>query len=175
MKTVTQKIDVYEFSELSEIAKEKALNQLCDINVHYNWWEFTYEDAENIGLKINSFDLDRNRHCTGNFLLSACEVAQNILNEHGEICETYKSANEFLNYFNPIFADYLDENSENYESSDLEDVLSDLESEFLTSLLEDYSIMLQHEYEYLTSETAIINTIEANEYTFDVNGNMINL
>ena len=140
--------------------------ELNDINLNYNWWEFTYEDAKNIGLKITSFDLDRNRHAKGEFILSACEVAQNILNEHGENCETYKTAQNFLNEFSPVLSSYMDENSSCYEDRETEEALQNLEDGFLTDLLENYSIILQNEYDYLCSEKAIIETILANDYTF---------
>lgn len=159
-------INTYQFSELSEKAKEKALQELSNINVDFEWWDTTYEDAANIGLKLTSFDLDRNRHANGAFTLSAAEVAQNILNEHGEGCATYKTAEAFLKEHNPVFAAYMDEENELYESYEAEEKLSDIEQDFLVSLLEDYSIILQHEYDYLTSEEAIVGTIEANEYDF---------
>ena len=54
-----EKIKVYEFNELSEEAKEKAIEKLWNINVDYEWWDCVYDDAENIGLKIKEFDLDR--------------------------------------------------------------------------------------------------------------------
>jgi hypothetical protein len=44
--------------------------------------------------------------------------------------------------------------------------LQDIEDEFLKSLCEDYSIMLQNESEYLQSDAAIIEAINANEYEF---------
>jgi len=50
---------LYHFDELSEEAKQKAIEGLSDINTDYEWWESTYEDAENIGLKLTSFGLDR--------------------------------------------------------------------------------------------------------------------
>ncbi len=172
MKMKTKTINLYTFDELSDEAKQTAIDNLSDINVTYDWWQFTYEDAANIGLKITSFDLDRNRHADGEFLLSACEVAQNILNEHGEDCETYKTAENFLNDWQPVFNNYMDESHEDYESSESEEKLNDLESEFLNSLLEDYSIMLQHECEYLQSVEAICETIEANNYFFTEDGQL---
>lgn len=170
MKTV--EIKVYQFSELSEDAKNKAIQNLSDINVNFEWWEFTYEDAKNIGLEIQSFDLDRNRHAKGQFLYFANEVAANILKEHGDTCNTYLTAFNFMEDWQPIFNDYMDVNSENYESRDLENQLQDLEDEFLNSLLEDYSILLQKESEYLQSEKAIIETIELNEYDFTEDGKL---
>lgn len=166
MKTITKTYKVYSFDELSEEAKEKAILKLYDINVDFDWWEGMYEDAKNIGLKIESFDLDRNRHATGNFILSACEVAQNILNNYGENCETHKTAQSFLDEWQPVFNNYMDESHKDYESGESEDIMNNMESNFLQSLLEDYSIMLQNECDYLQSKEAIIETINANEYEF---------
>lgn len=172
MKTI--KINLFEFNELSEQAKQKAIEKNYAINVQHDWWDCTYEDAKNIGLKLKSFDLDRNRHATGQFMYAANEVAANILKEHGEDCETYKTTVNFMDNWQPVFNDYMDSSSENYESRDLENTLMDLENDYLTDLLEDYSIMLQNECEYLQSEEAIIETFEANGYTFEEDGTMNN-
>lgn len=172
MKTITK--ELYEYTDLikpeNKKILEKVLNENYNINVDHNWWNFTYDDAKEIGLKITSFDLDRNRHATGGFILSANEVAQNIMNNHGECCQTYKTAESFMNEWQPIFNDYMDSESENYESNDLEQQLIEVEDNFLNSLVEDYSIILQNESEYLMSEKAILETIQANEYTFNEYG-----
>jgi hypothetical protein len=170
MKTI--EINLYKFNELSEEAKQKAIERLSDINVSHNWWECTYEDARTIGLKITGFELDRNRHASGDFILSACEVAQNIFNEHGEECETYKTAKKFMEEWQPIFDEYMNEESEKFESYESEQELQELEDEFLRDLLEDYSIMLQNESEYLMTDEAIIETIEANDYDFTEDGKL---
>ena len=172
MKTITKTYNVYSFAELSEEAKEKAIENLIDINLYDGWWECIYEDARMIGLGITEFDLDRRREAKGGFILSVCEVAQNILNNHSENCETYKIASSFLDEFNPIFSDYMNEDSERYESSEAEEDLQQLEDEFLSELLEEYSCILQREYEYLYSDEAIIETIEANEYQFTEDGKL---
>jgi hypothetical protein len=171
MRTI--EITAYKFDELSDNAKEKARKWWRDGGLDYEWWQFIYEDAEAIGLKITSFNLDRNRHATGGFLLSPNEVAQNILNNHGESCETYKTAKEFMDVWQPIFNEYMDEYSEHYESFEYECVLQDLESEFEDELLECYSIMLQDEYEYLLSDESIDENIRINNYEFDENGKLI--
>lgn len=173
MKTKT--INLYSFDELSKEAQDKAVNNLRDINVNYNWWESVYEDAKNIGLNITSFDLDRNRHCKGELNLSANEIAQNIMNDHGQDCETYKIATKFMEEWQPVFNEYMNAESEKYESSESEGELQMLEDEFLTDILEDYSIILQKESEYLQSDESIIETIKANEYTFTESGKLENL
>lgn len=169
MKTI--EINLYKFDELSEEAQQKALEKLWDLNVHHGWWKFTYEDANNIGLDITDFDLYR-KEIRGEFNYSPYEVAQDILNDHGDTCETYRIAQDFLNKWNPVFADYLDETSENFESYGLENEMQDMENDFLKELLTEYLSILSKEYEYQTSEEAIKESIEANEYDFTENGEL---
>jgi len=49
--------------------------------------------------------------------------------------------------------------------------LQEMEDDFLNSLIEDYSIILQNESEYLQSDEAIKETILANDYEFTKDGN----
>lgn len=172
MKTVT--VTLFAVNELKEEVKNKVLDKYRYINVEdSNWWEDIYIDAKEIGLKITSFDLDRNRHAKGEFLLAANEVAQNILNNHGGNCETYKTANIFIEDWQPVFNAYMDENSEKYESKETEEQLQEIEDSFLNSLLEDYSIMLQNQCEYLTTDEAVEETLTINEYNFLEDGKRI--
>lgn len=148
---LTKTYQVYKFNELPEEAKEKAIERLYDINIDYEWWQYIYEDAKRIGLEITSFDLDRNRQAEGNLIEYPYKVIELIKKEHGECCDTYKFAQRW--------------------KKDLkEDQNLDNEQEFLDELLEEYSMMLQKEYEYLTSNEAIIETIEANDYDFTLDG-----
>src|SRR5688572_27255234 len=98
----TVRTKVFKFSELSESAKQTAIEKFRDVSVDYEWWESTYEDAENIGLKIKEFDIDRGSYVNGEFMLSAHEVAANIIRDHGETCETYKTAQTFLDAVNSV-------------------------------------------------------------------------
>ena len=116
------------------------------------------------------------------------EVAQKILEEHGDQCGTYKTAAAFMEELENLknlelgrYEQYCDETPEDerpYDDFDEwlschDDDIETAKDEFKKSILEDYSIMLQEEYEYLTSEEAIIETIEANEYEFTENGKRI--
>lgn len=158
MRTETVTRNLYTFDELSEDAKQKAIDNNREMNVGDEWWECTYEDAHTIGLKITGFDLDRNRHATGEFTLSACEVAQNIFNNHGEQCTTFETAKEFMEDWQPVFDKYMET-----EDVELEPELIRLEDEFLQSLLGDYSIILQNECEYLQSDEAITERLSDGE------------
>jgi len=165
---------VYPFSELTDEAKQTALEKLYDINVDYDWWEFTYEDAANVGIKITEFDIDRGSFCHGDFTLDAEDVAKKIIEEHGIACETHSTAANFIN--DVATGKAIHESDENYDPDYMEwDETSEYEelvAEFERSILEDYRIILQHEFEYLTGEEAILETIEANEYEFTEDGKL---
>ena len=90
----TKTVTVYQFNELSSSAKERARDWWREGALDYDWSEYTYKDAENVGLKLDEFDLDR-LHIKGKFLGSAIDCADSILREHGKDCETYKLAKKF--------------------------------------------------------------------------------
>ena len=165
---------VYGFDELPEDIQQKILEIHAAINVDFEWWDHMYEDAKNVLLQIDGFDLDRNRHCTGNFIEYAEDTAKKIIAEHGESCETWGTATNYLaeraelvkKYSDGVSVDIVSEDNEYDYDNDQEEI----DAEFLRSILEDYSIMLQKEYEYMTSEKGIIETIKANDYNFTEDG-----
>lgn len=169
MKTINVK--VYEFDELSDGAKENARIWYRNGALDYDWWETMYDDAKSVGLKITGFDLDRNRHATGEFITSARECADAILKQHGESCESFKTAEAFLKERDEIVDTApKDENGEFENEHELDGKLDDCEADFLKAILEDYSVMLQNEYEYLLSDENVDETIRINKYTFTKDG-----
>lgn len=173
MRIKITKTTVYPFGELSDNAKEKAVQGLWDINVTHDWWEFTFEDAEQAKLELTEFELDRGSYCRGEFIEYAKETADAIIKNHGETCETYKTAWEFRDNSERLYIKYpekLDDDGDDENEYNREQEQTELDGEFLKSILEDYRIMLQREYEYLTSEEVIIETIDANEYEFTGDG-----
>lgn len=167
MRTVS--VTVYQFDELpSETAKENARNWYRQGVFDFEWWNSTYEDAANIGLQIDEFDLDRNKRVKGRWTTgpkglhpaSGIASANLILKEHGDSCETYKDAAAFLKSVAE-----LDENAE-----DFEDKLDDLDTEFLKTLCADYAQLLQNESDYMQEDSQIDDNIRANQYEFDENG-----
>lgn len=156
MRDITFK--VYQFSELSEEAKQKAIENCREFALEDQWYEFIYEDAKTIGLEITGFDLDRGRYCKGEFSKHPLDVVREIIKNHGEQCETYKTAMRYA----PALKLASDANDD--------EALANTEHEFLNDLLEDYRAMLQQEYEYRNSDEAIKEMIEANEYEFLANG-----
>lgn len=174
MKTIS--INIFKFNELSEQAKDNAVEKLRDINLHDDWYECTIDDAATIGLKIESFDVDRGSHVQGVFTEDATKVADLIIANHGEHCETHKTAARFWEDWNFLVekhSDGVDTSCVAYENEqEFDNEANELEQEFLNDLCECYLTILRNEYEYLYSEEAVIETIEANDYDFTEDGNL---
>jgi len=169
MKTITKTITVYTLDELPEETKRSAIEKLWDINVVFGWCDFIYNEAEELGFKIASFNLYRRQ-----IELNASsweEVAKNILKTHGKDCETYKAAHEHLTEYKKLMDQYPDEPEDNYElKNQQDDKIEDLWRHFHLKISQHYFDLLQKEYEYLTSKEQIIETIMANEYLFTDKG-----
>jgi hypothetical protein len=142
MKTLTETI--YTFSELPKDAQQKAISNNIDIHFNYKWYDFIEEDLKEINCKLVEFDLYYNT-IKIKLLTDSETVASQILSNHGESCNTYKIAKELL-------CNEIDE------------------EQFLKQLQKDYLNSLQIQEDYLRSNDAIIETFEANDYYFDLNG-----
>lgn len=164
---IKRTINLYSFEELNEETKQKAIEKCSSINVDYDWWESVYYDAKQAGIKITSFDLDRNRHCKGEFITNAYDVANWIIKDHGKDCTTYKTSKKFLEEYAKREEAIGDD--DNPFNPDVNECI-EMEEEFLKDILKDYSEILQKEYEYLGSDEAIIKTIIANDYHFTIDG-----
>lgn len=174
MKTIT--ITVYEFNELSDKAKEKARDWYREsMSLEYQWaWQQTKEYAEQVGLELENYATDSyNRviDMNGSFTISALEAMELIFKNHGEACDTFKTALAFeaaldaLEELPPETApDYREKESRLCTSVDA------IESDFLTAILKDYSAILQADFNYRESNEGIDEVIIANEYTFTETG-----
>ena len=162
-------VTLYQYDELSESSQQTALKYFSDINVHYPWYDFTYEDAINIGLKITSHDL-YHHDIEGKLTLDIEDSIEKILSTHGKICDTYKLALDYKDHLTEI------QNRMSYASESkliaLEKAVEELTTEYEHNLLEEYLLMLRREYAYLTSQEAIEETIRANEYDFTKEGKL---
>jgi len=185
MKEYTVTTKVYEFDELSDEAKETAILAYSDINVHDEWWDGDFEDAKNIGLKLVAFGLNP-IYANGKWIEGAEEAAALVLENHGcgckphvagcepqeGACETYKTAWEFQNAISvqgSIF-EAQDDFDPDYEEFTESDQYKEMCDEFLKDLCGDYGTMLSKQHDYMLSDEAVQETIEANEWEFTVDG-----
>lgn len=187
-----KQVKLYRLSELSPSAREKAIGSLSDINVDYDWWQ----DDGLIDLskqEINSrhlqkdykgllfswskiyFDIDRGSYLQfidlvvsdnnvfRKFLRIPKSLWQNVYfrfeNSHGN----WNQSNTKIVFENQ----YNDRDFTSKQQSILDiatSIFDDKISEGLSNL--------KQQYEFLTSEEQIIETIEANSYKFTEEGEL---
>ncbi len=150
MKTI--EIKAYEFNELNKKAKDKVLFDFTDINTNYDWWDIVYDEFDYLGLKINSFDIYRQR-IDIEFKNDIKDFCNNVINNWHDtdlvdICDDY----------------LVNENNPNKEN----------EVCYKRLIADEVLITLTNEYHYQTSDEAIIDTIKANEYLFTNEGKYLN-
>ncbi|HHT9135835.1 MAG TPA: hypothetical protein ACFYEK_01180 [Candidatus Wunengus sp. YC60] len=138
------------------------MNDLYFINVEGDWHTPTFEGAQEAGITIKEFDIERQKiRITIN--TSCPQVAEYITENWGHETQEYKLAKRFLSD-----AEALSEKEDNDEE------LTALEDTFMSDLGELFLNALKDQYEYLMSDEAIAETFEANEYTFLESGKMFN-
>ena len=173
-----KKVLIYQFDELSAKAKEKARDWFRTGALEDDWWEGVYEDAERIGLKITSFELDRRQSITGDFTKGAEHCAEAILKEHGDTCDSFKLAQAFLQELRALEDRFeetrdVDEDLSEEEGQttwEIDEQITELKEEFKKDILNDYLDTLQKEADYRLSDEAVDGAIQVNEYTFLANG-----
>jgi len=199
MRQETIEVTYYKFDELSEAAKEHAIEKLSDINVDFEWHDFTIDDIKTIG-KIIGIDIDNvyfsgfssqgDGACfEGHYAYKKGSLKE--IKEYAPKDETLHTITESLfklqakNFFKLTASvkhsgHYYHENCTiidvSYYDYNDNDRLTDSIEQDLKELLRDFMRwsyrLLEKDYEYLTSEEAIKETILANEYEFDENGNL---
>lgn len=215
MKTKT--ITLYEFKELSETAKKKALESLYNINTDSDfWYECIYENFQTIagmfGLEINKardgkrlelwFSLSYSQSDGSSFAARVdpakfveCVKSEGWKKEFPSINLKFYRINEKIEMALRLLSvsDYSiwveTANREtsikvNWEHGAMQrrhpnickclDELTDLITDGCETLNEWFMKYLRDECDYLSSEAAIIETIEANGYTFTESGELEN-
>jgi hypothetical protein len=171
MRTVRTK--VYKFNELTVEAQNKAIQSFSDINVNYDWWEDIYDDAKEIGLEINEFDLYQGT-IHGKLINSLTDSCELVIANHGEECETHKTAKAYLAEWAKLVKEHSDGIETNKvckdKESEFDELADELEKQYKLSLLQDYRIMLQQEYDYRTGKKAITESIISNQHEFTKDG-----
>ncbi len=194
MKIITRKYQVYKFKELNKDAKQKVIEKNYDINTDYEWFEGTIDymteqleklgfdnakigfsgfasqgDGANFTASVNlKVWAKKNKVKLSSLLLKAfangeigVSITQSGNYEHEMTMGT--DINYFYNYTGYWAQEKIDS-----ELAKIEDAILENAREEARKI---YKI-LNGEYDDLTSEEAIKDTIELNEYTFLKNGDM---
>ena len=173
MREITVK--VYAFAELSDDAKERALNAFRDINVDFPWWWSTL-----IGLDIDRIYFDTDLYCIFNadyeYVRGAAKAIQAEFPHATDLHEVARKLQDLQKrHFYSLSCNVSSQRVSNlYRCFRFGE---DYECEALGDLLDDFAhwarILLRGEYKYLTSDEAVKEMIESNEYEFDEAGNLL--
>lgn len=184
---------VYTYDELSEAAQERAVDSLRDINVDCDWWEYTYEDfktlAAMIGVNVyriyfSGFASQGDGACfEGSYIyrkgglseLKEAAPAETELHRiASELQDTQRKAFYSIeatvkhrgHYYHELCTDIQTaDDTCSWESKYHQSVV-----ELLRELMQWLYGRLETEHEYLISNEAVAESIEANEYEFTESG-----
>ena len=174
MKTI--KVKIYNYAELNEEAKQKAAQWFVEGNVtDAFWWE--KEDAKQIGLLLETCDI-YHRDITGRFVTEAETCARSIVKEHGESCETFQTATNYLKELEALGTvpdlviphtneeeNAFDDKCEEYDSNK-----EAIDEAFLKDILQAYLSIFRKGLDYEESAEYIRELMESNGYTFTKDG-----
>lgn len=174
-------VTVYSFAELSDDAKERALNEFRPVNIEHYWYEDTFDTirtaGKRLGLEIDRIYFDTDLYCIFDadyrYVRGAVKV---IRDEFPSATDLHKVARDLQvlqkRHFYSLSCNVSSQRDTNsYQCFRFGE---DYECEDLGDLLDDFAhwarILLRDEYEGLTSDEAVKEMIEANGYEFTEDG-----
>lgn len=186
-------VTVYSFAELSDDAQERALNAFRYIEVEHDWYEYPYDTIRTagklIGLDIGDIHFDTDLYCIFNASYEYVRGASAAIRREfswadvrkefswaDDLCKVAKDLQDLQKrHFYSLSCAVTEGRTmnryrcfrfgEDYECEDLEGIIDDF--------AHWARILLRDAYEYLTSDEAVKEAIEANEYEFTENGKLV--
>ncbi len=199
MKTKT--IELYEFSELSDKVKAKVLDRERYINVEgIQWYDFVFEEWNTKLSELGFPDADisftgfYSQGDGASFTCKGVDVPLFIAKQNSkdrfkalltdieaERIELIASVDRIDHHYSHAYTVkantelyYLEDQEPEYSLEQLEGELCNFITETVRTLSRLIYRELEKEYEGLTSDEAVKDCIESNEYTFRANGEMEN-
>lgn len=200
MRTLVTEIKLYSFNELSEEAKQTAIENYREGNLYYEWWESIYEDAKTIAALIG-IDIDdinftgfwsqgdgacftgSYRYVKGGLKALQDHIGNND-NELTRIAEELQAAQR-KNFYRVnvsigrgrLSNHYSHSNTMAFDMENTENRYQAIECEDdIEQALKDFADwiynQLEKEYDYLNSDEGITDTINCNDYEFTVSGKL---
>ena len=177
-------VTVYSFDELSEEAQERAINELRPVDIEPYWYEDTFDTiraaGKLLGLDIDRIHFDAYLYCIfdANYeyvrgaakaiqaefpratdLHDVARKLQDLQKRHFYSLSCAVTKGRSMNYYRCFRF------GEDYECEDLGDIIDDF--------AHWARVLLRDESEYLTSDEAVKEAIEANEYEFTEEGKLV--
>jgi len=199
-KTITTETVVYTFEELSDEAKQKAVEKYYDWNVSYDWWDSVYDDAARVaalmGIDIEriyfrGFSSQGDGACfegTYGYRKNSLKLVQEYAPKDSELHQIardliavqrpafyrlYASAEQRGHY---MHSGCMSVNVTKDDSYSYTDHATAEQEDGITQALREFAdwiyTQLEKEYDYLTSEEAISESLIANECEFTADGSI---
>lgn len=192
MQVLTKTVQGYKYSELSESAKEKALQGMYDINTDNEWYDFVYDDAKAIGalmgididkIYFSGFSSQGDGACfEGSYAYKkgSIKAVRQYAPQDAEILRIAKALADIQKrhfyrlsatvkqsgHYSHEYCTSIELNEDYCFSDETNDAIEELLRDFMRWIYKQ----LNAQYDYLTSRKAIEETIEANDYDFTENG-----
>ena len=171
----TQTVNTYSFNELSETAKEKVLRKYADMGTSDYWYEDSFYQAKELGIRITGFDLDRGQSIEAEFLWDEIEVADRILDFYPSDSDIYKISENFRKERDELCDTWQnDENGEPVNVHELDEKLDELEYQYKKDIFWELWKFLRDEYDYLFKDEYLAEFFECNDYQFTEDGTLYN-
>lgn len=174
MRTI--RIKLYKFNELSEASQNKAIENLRDINVDYNWSKLSIEDHEERlseagfntpKVMFTGFSSQGDGAC---FTCERIDFSTFLEGKYKELDITANISHSWRYYFATSTTVNLEAGEE--ISDDLYNEIEKAIKEERERLGNDIYRSLEKEYEYLTGDEAIKETTLSNDYEFTSDGKL---
>ena len=177
MRTI--EIKAFQFEELDSQTQEKVIENNRTINVDSNfWYECELDNYKHeLKIKVNEFDIYRRK--INITIEDSFDTAERIVNFFGKESSMVKTAKIFIKDRDSLVKKYGEGNEKEGYSvkeeywSEYDEEIEYLEEEFRREIAEEILSMLTSQYEYEISDDAIKETILANEYEFQEDGEML--
>ena len=191
---------VYQFNELSDAAKDKAIEDYRQDGFDYEWWDYIFEDAKRMGalmgitvdnIYFSGFSSQGDGACfegsyeyvkgsvkairdeTGDNDKDLTAIAKGLQAEQRRNFYGLSASVKQRGHYSHEFCTEIDvqDNRDNAPwqvADEVEEAIKDLLRDFMRWIYRS----LEREWDYMNSDAAITETIEANEYEFLENGRM---
>jgi len=179
-RDITWNFKVYKFEELSDEAKERALEDNRYVLVEdYAWYDFIYDEADMIGIEIEGFDLYEG-YIKIKLNTSVLNSVESAMQWFGESTEEYKLVKSYYDAIMKLadsdeVKEYLEENPDDDAYDAIYNMSLDdrFYNEYISDMKRLFLKMLEDTYDYLISDEAIIKYFDNNDYEFFENSMQI--
>lgn len=203
MRTITTETNVYDINDVKSNPEllSKVLEKYIDINVEYDWWDDYYANREesNNGFNITRRYFSGFYSQGDGAMFEYDGISSDLKDEFINSLDLSPMRKEWLRnnvfvsgkgnhvgyyYHEKSCSHYIywevDNGDITYRGENMQNFIESFSYKFEEFVIDKYEDMcsnlyscLRETYDYLTSDEAILETLECNGYEFDINGSII--